>query len=84
MFKLGTVPFIGDYIDIGAAPAFVPNGSGGWTYNTAPTTHAAGVPCGVDRQPRRQAALHEGLARLHAADLHGSASRFLAPTSSCA
>jgi len=38
MFKLGTVPFIGDYIDLAPSPAFLPNGSGGWTYNTAPTT----------------------------------------------
>jgi titin len=38
MFKLGTVPFIGDYIDLAPAPSFVPNGSGGWAYNTAATT----------------------------------------------
>jgi hypothetical protein len=37
MFKLGTVPFIGDYIDVAPAPAFVPTGSGGWAYNTAPS-----------------------------------------------
>ena len=34
MFKLGTVPFIGDYIDVAPAPAFVPTASGGWVYNT--------------------------------------------------
>ncbi|MGH9141534.1 MAG: hypothetical protein ACRD2I_10385, partial [Vicinamibacterales bacterium] len=34
MFKLGTVPFVGDYIDIGPAPAFVPDGHGRWQYNT--------------------------------------------------
>ncbi len=34
MFKLGTVPFVGDYIDLTPAPAFVPDGRGGWTYNT--------------------------------------------------
>jgi parallel beta-helix repeat protein len=38
MFKLGTVPFIGDYIDLAPSPSFVPNGSGGWVYNTAATT----------------------------------------------
>ena len=36
MFKLGTAPFIGDYIDIAPAPAFVPTAGGGWAYNTAP------------------------------------------------
>ncbi len=45
MFKLGTVPFMGDYIDVTAAPAFVPTGNGKWAYNTAstgqlPTFHA--------------------------------------------
>lgn len=37
MFKLGTVPFIGDYIDLAPSPAFVPTATG-WAYNTAPTT----------------------------------------------
>jgi hypothetical protein len=37
MFKLGTVPFIGDYIDLTPAPAFVPAGGGRWAYNTAAT-----------------------------------------------
>ncbi|MEP7119116.1 MAG: exo-alpha-sialidase, partial [Acidobacteriota bacterium] len=46
MFKQGTVPFIGDYIDLSAAPAFVPGANGQWTYNTAagaefPVFHAA-------------------------------------------
>lgn len=36
MFKQGTVPFIGDYIDVAAAPTFVPTANGGWAYNTAP------------------------------------------------
>ena len=35
MFKLGTVPFIGDYIDVSPAPAFVPAAGGQWVYNTA-------------------------------------------------
>ena len=34
MFKNGTVPFVGDYIDLAPAPAFVPDLRGGWTYNT--------------------------------------------------
>ena len=44
MFKLGTVPFIGDYIDIAPAPAFVPSGRGKWAYNmsrdSVPMFHA--------------------------------------------
>jgi hypothetical protein len=35
IFKNGTVPFMGDYIDI-AGPAFVPTPGGGWAFNTAP------------------------------------------------
>src|SRR4051812_40623831 len=35
MFKQGTTPFFGDYIDISPAPAFVPSGRGGWAYNTS-------------------------------------------------
>ena len=34
MFKLGTAPFIGDYIDITNAPTFVPIANGGWKYNS--------------------------------------------------
>lgn len=37
MFALGTLPFIGDYIDI-AALTFVQNASGVWTFNTSPST----------------------------------------------
>jgi parallel beta-helix repeat protein len=36
MFQGGVVPFFSDYLDSAAAPPFVPNGSGGWTYNTNP------------------------------------------------
>jgi parallel beta-helix repeat protein len=36
MFAQGTVPFMGDYIDLTPAPAFVPAGSGKWVYNTSP------------------------------------------------
>ncbi len=35
MFKLGTAPFIGDYVDVAPAPAFVPAARGRWTYNTS-------------------------------------------------
>ncbi|HYB96381.1 MAG TPA: Ig-like domain-containing protein, partial [Vicinamibacterales bacterium] len=34
MFQKGTAPFIGDYIDITAAPNFIVDQSGKWTYNT--------------------------------------------------
>ena len=36
MFKQGEVPFMGDYIDL-ATQSIIPNGSGGWTFNTAPS-----------------------------------------------
>jgi hypothetical protein len=35
LFALGTVPFMGDYIDLTPSPAFVPTAGGGWTFNTA-------------------------------------------------
>ena len=38
LFQLGTVPFFGDYIDLAPSPSFVPTGTGGWTYNTAPAS----------------------------------------------
>ncbi len=38
MFGLGTLPFVGDYIDVTPAPAFVPDGRGGWQYNTTAGT----------------------------------------------
>jgi hypothetical protein len=45
MFKEGTRPFHGDYIDLTPVPQFLPTGSGGWMYNTDPTNspvfHAA-------------------------------------------
>lgn len=34
MFMGGTVPFIGDYIDIAPGPMFLPTGDGGWRFNT--------------------------------------------------
>lgn len=35
MFRQGTVPFIGDYIDVTAAPMFVVGRNGKWQYNSA-------------------------------------------------
>lgn len=44
LFRRGTVPFLGDYIDL-AAVSMVPTARGGWTFNTAaspsPVFHAA-------------------------------------------
>ena len=37
MFRIGTVPFIGDYIDIQPAPSIVPLSNGSWGFNTAAT-----------------------------------------------
>lgn len=39
MFARGSVPFIGDYVDI-AALSFVRSADGTWTFNTAPSTAA--------------------------------------------
>ena len=38
MFKQGTAPFMGDYGDVTAAPAFVVNAQGNWSYNSLPDT----------------------------------------------
>ncbi len=38
LFQLGTVPFMGDYIDIAPAPAFVQDAGGRWIHNTATTS----------------------------------------------
>jgi len=48
MFKQGTVPFIGDYIDVTAAPAFIPAKNGKWEYNTANTGE---IRCSTRRGP---------------------------------
>ena len=37
LFKGGTVPFIGDYIDVAAESTFVPDGNGGWRYDFGTT-----------------------------------------------
>ena len=38
LFSLGTVPFVGDYIDVAAAPVMVQGSDGRWRYNTAAST----------------------------------------------
>jgi hypothetical protein len=37
LFQQGRAPFLGDYIDVAAAPAFVATANGGWVFNTAAT-----------------------------------------------
>lgn len=37
MFKKGTAPFMGDYIDLAATPAFIPQANGKWIYNVNDT-----------------------------------------------
>ena len=56
MFKQGTVPFMGDYIDVAAAPAFVPDRQRQVGVQHRQQRRAAGLPCRLDRQPRRAAA----------------------------
>ena len=34
LFAQGTVPFIGDYLDVSVSPTFIANGDGSWRYNT--------------------------------------------------
>jgi len=34
IFQQGTRGFIGDYIDLAPSPPFIPDGEGGWSYNT--------------------------------------------------
>ncbi len=41
MFRQGTVPFLGDYIDIAGPPTFVPQPGGVWAWNTAPAKDAS-------------------------------------------
>lgn len=38
LFQLGSVPFLGDYIDVAPAPAFVQEAGGRWVHNTASTS----------------------------------------------
>ena len=40
LFKQGTTPFMGDYIDLAPSPAFVQNADGSWAHNVAATGSA--------------------------------------------
>ncbi len=53
MFKNGTTPFIGDYIDV-QGPMFVRTATG-WAFNTAPNAGPR-LPRGLDLQPGRRPA----------------------------
>jgi hypothetical protein len=56
MFKEGTRPFHGDYIDVALSPPFLPNGESGWKYNTddtsTPVFHAAWTDNRNVKQPK--------------------------------
>jgi uncharacterized repeat protein (TIGR01451 family) len=57
MFMQGTAPFMGDYIDVTAAPQFVSDAKGRWVYNTAasatlPIFHAVWTDNRDVRAPR--------------------------------
>ena len=62
MFQKGTVPFMGDYIDVAAAPAFIPDANGKWIYNTEPavclrcSTRPGPTTATCGRRPTRNAA----------------------------
>ena len=60
MFKNGTTPFIGDYIDV-QGPMFVRTASG-WAFNTQPTS-APVFHAGLDLEPGRRAARSGGTGR---------------------
>ena len=56
MFKKGTAPFMGDYVDVTVAPAFVPTANGAGCYNTdgaQPVFHAVWTDNRDVRQPAR-------------------------------
>jgi uncharacterized repeat protein (TIGR01451 family) len=40
LFRQGTAPFLGDYIDLAPAPPFVQAANGAWQFNIAPTSAA--------------------------------------------
>jgi hypothetical protein len=39
LFVDGTAPFMGDYIDVSGTPQIIPDGKGGWTFNTNPSAN---------------------------------------------
>ena len=69
----GHVPFMGDYLDLAPAPAFVQGTNGQWSFNTRrPAARRARV---LDRQSGRPAAGRRQLAELHAGDVGLGATR---------
>ena len=55
MFKKGTAPFMGDYVDVAVSPAFVPTDNGRWAFNTdgsQPVFHAVWTDNRDVRQPK--------------------------------
>ena len=70
----GTVPFMGDYIDLAPSPPFVLNENGTWSYNLARERQHR-LARGLDRQPRRAARRRTATGQLHAGDVAGRSGR---------
>lgn len=50
LFKRGTAPFLGDYLDVAAAPAFVLSRNGRWVFNTAADNSAVFLVAWTDNR----------------------------------
>jgi hypothetical protein len=53
LFRMGTTPFMGDYIDLAPSPAFVQNAAGDWVHNIAPSSNATGHAFWTDNRDVR-------------------------------
>ena len=73
IFRAGTSPFMGDYLDVATEAPFVRNGST-WSFNTA-LSREPGLSRHLDGQPRYPPAGQRTLDRLHAAESSLRASR---------
>ena len=56
LFKHGSVPFMGDYLDVVYAPTMVVDASGRWSFNVAPSSTATGHAVWTDNRDVRVAA----------------------------
>ena len=56
LFKHGSVPFLGDYLDVVSAPTMLVDGAGHWTFNLAPSSTASGHAVWTDNRDVRVAA----------------------------
>ena len=55
IFRQGTVPFVGDYIDLTATPSMIVDADGRWTFNLAATDSGAGHAVWTDNRDVRVA-----------------------------